>query len=358
MRYITFLLAFIWSVSAANCQTFKGTVYDRSTDNTLSFAIVYISGTSIGTYSDVHGNFTLDISKYSSMPITISLLGYYSVTLSEHGSNKMYNIYLSPKINELDEVVIYAPKMIVLNGVVVTAKKGRWESYLRIFKREFLGETENASECEILNEKDLRFSYNSDSSTLRASSSKPILIHNKALGYTITYYLDKFQFSRKMDEKRVLTEKFVLMGNYLFKDDLLTLSEYEKGKVEEKRRSAYLGSRMHFFRLLYRGNLAQEGNYKIGLSDNTPVSKVFSISSKTPINSDSFVIRKDSISSYIKNEGELSVTYRFKNTTINVRMDSVYFQKNGYFDPIDIWFSGDMSKQRIGDLLPFEYLLK
>jgi hypothetical protein len=70
------------------------------------------------------------------------------------------------------------------------------------------------------------------------------------------------------------------------------------------------------------------------------------------------VIRKDSISSYIKNEGELSVTYRFKNTTINVRMDSVYFQKNGYFDPIEIWFSGDMSKQRIGDLLPFEYLLK
>lgn len=161
-----------------------------------------------------------------------------------------------------------------------------------------------------------------------------------------------------MDEKRVLTEKFVLMGNYLFKDDLLTLSESEKGIVEEKRKSAYLGSRMHFFRLLYQGNLTQDGNYKIGLSDNTPVSKGFSIYSKTPINSDSFVIRKDSISSYIKNEGELSVTYRFKNTTINVKMDSVYFQKNGYFDPIEIWFSGDMSKQRIGDLLPFEYLLK
>jgi len=74
------------------------------------------------------------------MPITISILGYYSVTLSEHSSNKMYDIYLSPKMNELNEVVI-------------KGKKGKWETYLRIFKREFLGETETAMECNILMKK-------------------------------------------------------------------------------------------------------------------------------------------------------------------------------------------------------------
>ena len=145
MKKITILIVFIGCFSSAHCQTFKGTVYDRSTDSTLSSAIVYISGTSIGTYSDIFGNFELDISKYSSMPITISMPGYYSVTLSGHGSNKMYNIYLYPKINEL-------------NGVIVKGEKGRWEEYLRIFKREFLGETNNASDCDILNENDLRFS--------------------------------------------------------------------------------------------------------------------------------------------------------------------------------------------------------
>jgi hypothetical protein len=342
MRNITFIIVLIGSFSAAHCQTFKGTVYDRSTDSTLSFAIVYISGTSIGTYSDIHGNFELDLSKYSSMPITISLLGYYSVTLSEHSSNKMYNIYLSPKIKELNEVV-------------VSGKKGKWETYLRIFKREFLGETENASECDILNENDLRFSYYSDGSTLREFSSKPILIHNKALGYTISYYLDKFKYSRKRGEMGELIETSTILGNYLFKDDLLTLSESEKRKVEERRKSAYLGSRMHFFRLLSLGNLKQTGKYNIFLSDNTPVSKGFSIGSKTTINSDSFVNKKDSLSGYLKYEGELYITYALKSTIIKVKLDSVYFEKDGYYDPIGVEFSGDMSKQRIGDLLPFEY---
>lgn len=343
MKKIIIIIVLIRSFSVVYCQTFKGTVYDRSTDSTLSFAIVYISGTSIGTYSDIHGNFEFVISKYSAMPITISLLGYYSVTLSEHSSNKVYNIYLSPKINELNEVV-------------VTGKKGKWETYLRIFKREFLGETENAMECDILNENDLRFSYNSDSSTLREISLKPILIRNKALGYTITYYLDKFKFSRKRSERGELTETSTILGNYLFKDDLLTLSESEKRKVEERRKSAYLGSRMHFFRSLYIGNLIQRGEYSISLSDNNLFSKGFSISSKTPINSESFVIKKDSLSGYLKNEGELSVTYKWMNTLINVKMDSVYFEKDGFYDPIGVEFSGEMSKRRIGDLLPFEYL--
>jgi CarboxypepD_reg-like domain len=342
MRNLIIIIALIGYFSVAHCQTFKGTVYDRSTDSTLSFATVYISGTSIGTYSDIHGNFELDISKYSSIPITISLLGYYSVTLSEHNSNKMYDIYLSPKINELNEVV-------------VTGKKGKWETYLRIFKREFLGETENASECDILNENDLRFFYNSDSSTLREISLKPILIRNKALGYTITYYLDKFKFSRHRVANGQLTETCAILGNYLFKDDLLTLSESEKSKIEERRKSAYLGSRMHFFRSLYNGNLIQRGQYSISISDNGSFTKGFSINSKTPINSDSFIIKKDSLSGYLKNARELSVTYKWMNTLINIKWDSVYFEKDGYYDPVGVEFSGDMSKQRIGDLLPFEY---
>jgi hypothetical protein len=344
MRKIIIIIVLIGYISEAHCQTFKGIVYDRSTDSTLSFAIVYISGTSVGTYSDIHGKFELDISKFSSMPLTISLLGYYSVTISEYSSNKMYNIYLTPKITELNEVV-------------VAAKKGKWETYLRIFKREFLGETENGSECDILNENDLRFSYNSDGSTLREISLKPILIHNKALGYTITYYLDKFKFSRKTGNSGELIETSTILGNYLFKDDLLTLSESEKRKVEERRKRAYFGSRMHFFRSLYSGNIKQRGEYSISLSDTNLSPSEFLISSKTPIYSSSLVTKKDSLSGYLKNDGELIVSYKWMNTGITVKWDSVYFEKDGFYDPIGVEFSGEMSKQRIGDLLPFEYII-
>jgi hypothetical protein len=149
-----------------------------------------------------------------------------------------------------------------------------------------------------------------------------------------------------------------MMGNYLFKDDLSQLSESEKSKVEERRRSAYQGSCMQFLRLLYEGNLNQRGRYSISLLDNSLFSTVFIIGSKTPVNSKSLVIRKDSISSYFKNEGKLQIRFGTKYSTIDLRTDYVCFEKNGYFDPNELWVSGDMSKRRIGDLLPFEYWLK
>src|SRR5665647_10480 len=126
MRSITILILLLTYFSIGQCQTFKGIVYDQSTDSTLSFAVIYISGTSIGTYADINGKFELDISKYASKPITISLVGYYSVSISEHRNNKIYKIYLSIKTNELNEVV-------------VKGKKGKWDTYLQIFKRQFLG---------------------------------------------------------------------------------------------------------------------------------------------------------------------------------------------------------------------------
>lgn len=97
MRSVCLIVLLNGSVSTAYCQTIKGTVYDRTTDSILSYAVVYISGTSVGTSADIHGNFELDISKYSSMPITISLIGYYSTILSEHSSNKIFKFIFSPK---------------------------------------------------------------------------------------------------------------------------------------------------------------------------------------------------------------------------------------------------------------------
>jgi hypothetical protein len=70
------------------------------------------------------------------------------------------------------------------------------------------------------------------------------------------------------------------------------------------------------------------------------------------------VIRKDRISNYIRKEGDLYVKFGEKHSTIVEKMDSIYFEKNGYYDPTGVDFSGYMSKKRIGDLLPFEYVLK
>ncbi len=340
-KILTVFVVFLVCFSSARCQIFKGTVYDRLTDSTLSSAVIYISGTSLGTYSDTHGNFELDISGYSSKPVTISLIGYYSVTLSEHSSNKMYKVYLSTKINELNEVVV--------NG-----KKGNWETNLKTFKNEFLGKSKNATKCDILNEKDLRFS-NIHDSILTAFSLKPLVILNKTLGYTITYYLDKFTYSYESEGTRVYNEKCFILGNFIIKDNLSTLNESERRTVIENRRHAYLGSRMHFFRLLYSGKLNHRGRYVISLTDGSSQFPIFII--RTDINSESFEIKKDSLSAYLKFEKEFSVTYRGIESKIFIKKDSVYFEKYGFYDPFGVDFSGNMSDKRMGDLLPYEYIL-
>jgi hypothetical protein len=349
MRRIIIILVLNGFLIAAHSQIIKGIVYDRSNDSTLASAMVYISGTSVGTYSDIHGNFELDISKFATLPITISLLGYRSITLHEPATDKVLHIYLIPKINELKEIVIKAKE------------PGDREGYLNAFKRQFLGETLNSMSCEILNENDIFLSYNPDSCTLKAFAYKPILIRNKALGYTITYYLNKFVFFEKTTEKSIVTRNheqltsLLLQGNYRFKDEISALSPSEKIKVAARRRSAYLGSRMHFFRTLYAGTLSQKGNHGLILSENMPASFPFSISSNKPIDARKLVLKKDSISAFLGYQGALSVKYRQRLTPITIRVNSLYFERDGYFDPIGIEFSGEMSKQRIGDLLPFEY---
>jgi hypothetical protein len=342
MRTLTIMTLLLTYFSVGQSQTFKGTVYDQSTDSTLSFAVIYISGTSIGTYSNINGNFELIIPKNSSKPITISMVGYYSVTLTEYNNNKNYKVYLSTKTNELNEVV-------------VSGKKGKWDTYLQIFKRQFLGSSANALMCDILNVRDLRF-FNINDTTLSAYSLKPLIINNKALGYNITYYLDKFIYNYQKDEKHIFNETCFILGNYLFKDDLITLNESEKMAVERRRRNAYLGSRMHFFRLLYLGNLHHRGRNITALSDSITIPTVFLIYSKN--NSKSILFKKDSISSYIKYKGDLQVKYKMMSSTIHIKKDSVYFEKYGFYDPFAVDFTGDMSNRRIGDLLPYEYKLK
>jgi hypothetical protein len=345
MRKFGFIIVLICYFSAVRGQIIIGTVYDQSTDSTLSDAAIYLNGTSIATYSDKNGNFELKIPGYSSLPISISMPGYNSITIDEHSSRNIYRIYLTPKIEELKEVV-------------VSTNKGKWDTYLRMFKKVFLGETKNALECNIINENDLRFSFSYDSNTLRAFSLKPILICNSALAYTISYYLDNFSYSHKNVVMGYSNESFQLRGNYLFTDDLATLGDTEKIRAEERRKNAYLGSRMHFFRSLFLDSLIRTGRDEFSLpyKDSGSIgSHEFLIFSFTPVHSNSILIRRDSISGYFRKADKLVVSYGWRESILNIKTDSAYFDKNGYFDANEMIFDGDMALKRIGDLLPYEY---
>src|SRR4030042_5966290 len=145
-------------------------------------------------------------------------------------------IYQTHKIYDLNEVVIKAKSL---------ARERR--SNLLLFKNEFLGQTYNAYQCIILNKNDITFNYGHDKDTLRAYASKPLQIVNNALGYKITYFLDKFEYDRK-------NRTFFFKGEIIYNEDF-AMNVNQKQSYDLQRRGAYLGSRMQFFRNLWADNL-------------------------------------------------------------------------------------------------------
>ena len=328
MRKIILLLLLLTFCQVGRTQIIEGTILDQTGGIKISFASVYLNGTSVGTYSDQNGDFKLDITKYSSMPLTISALGYYSVTLSDFAKDIPVMVHLAPKIFELNEVVINS-KAIDKERII----------NLRLFRNEFLGTTDNANKCEIINEKDIAFNYGSDKDTLKAFASHPIIIYNNALGYKITYYLDKFEYYKK-------SKSFFYKGSTIFSEDS-TSEKTQKQFFERRRRYSYLGSRIQFFRSLWANNLNPSG-----FSIKNPADEILGYNN--------IVVVDDSLKKFLTYKGDLKISYysKFSTSYIEFLKDSVYFDSNGYFDASGIIWEGQMARQRIGDLLPYEYKIK
>jgi hypothetical protein len=310
-------------------QEIHGIVIDENTKQLLANVNVFFNGTTIGTKTDSKGSFKLIIPENQKLPLALSAIGYNSLLLTEYPTDKLLKILLVPKIYELDEVV-------------VVSRRSLWEksvrnSYLNIFRKQFIGQTVNAYLCKIQNEYDLVFQYNEDQQLLTAYSLKPLMINNKSLGYQIYYYLDSFVYSQ---EPYSLT----YTGYFIFKEDS-TLNEKDYKRAENRRRLAYLGSRMHFMRSLWENNLDSAG-YIIKNSANEIIPY------------DSLVIQTDSSEKYLRKKGAYSIAYLSKvsRSSMELKHDTIYFNKLGYFDPYGINWVGEITRQRVADLLPFDYV--
>jgi hypothetical protein len=328
MRKLFLILQFINLSLAAYNQVITGTVFDNKTKSSIYSASIYFNGTSVGTLSDDKGKFKLDVSKYNlTMPLTISAIGYYSFTLKYISETKPNLVYLNPKLFELNEVTVSAK----FHGIA-------WRENLTIFRNEFLGTTRNSLNCRIINEDDIRFKLSENKDTLKAFATKPIVIENKALGYKITYYLDKFEFDK-------VSKSFIFNGNIIFQEDS-TIKDSKRLYFERKRKNIYLGSRMHFFRALWRDDLNAAG-FTVRNSANEIVSF------------DKIVILKDGNKKYLTYTGDLGISYLTNRSTsaLIFLKESVFFDPNGYFEPNGIIWEGEISRQRIADLLPYDFLL-
>jgi hypothetical protein len=334
-KAITAALLFLTIGLFTNGQAIFGTIIDKSTNKTIPNACVYFNGTLIGTQSDTDGEFSLKLTGRISIPLTVSCLGYKTATIAADNTNESLSIYLTPNPIKLGDVTVLSESLVKQRRI-----------NLDIFRRIFLGTSENARNCIITNEDDITFNYNSQSDTLMAFASQPLRIENRRLGYSLTYFLECFEYNR-------ITKAYLYKGNVMFNNDFARKGIFRKGYVQV-RKHTYHGSKMHFFRSLWFNKLDKERFELMDTNFNTIVPTDFV--KEYPLNNDTSSIAKciQFPQSIIVQYNDKSYSYR-ETSKMQIVKDIVYFDQDGYYDKTAIEWKGPMSFKHVGDMLPYEY---
>ena len=240
----------------ARCQsiprvTISGTVYDDSTSVVLQNVNVFIARTTLGSTTDQHGRFEIKNVSLGSYEIIASRVGYALRTL---------RVGLTQSRTEEVEIRL-RPRPIQLGEVVVTAAEpSEWKKQLENFITLFLGESQNAKECKILNPEVLDFSVG-NKGEFEASARAPLDIDNLALGYHLQFYLTQFTVGRPGLASLWPSHdnQFLAYAGEPKFTELLAASPEERERWTANRLQAYKGSLRHFLASLFLKELAKEG---------------------------------------------------------------------------------------------------
>ncbi len=331
---ILFLILICSTISNAqlvNRITIKGKVVDKESKEPLENVNVFLANTTIGTTTDKDGKFIIDDVPYGSYNIIFSYIGY-EVESRNFDSYKPYTF----KYN-----ISLKLKPININQVNVSAEVPEdWKEKLKIFKKIFIGETENSKSTKILNPEVLDFAEEKGTGAIKTVADSMLKIENKALGYMLYIVLDSVVY---MPEKNITYKYFPRF------EELSPSSEEEKLTWEKNRQNTYLDSPRHFYYALVHKQLSQ--NYY----------SLHEIPYMTAISPEDLNLTCDRDSSvYTLNyRGAIEVKYYSNNpSTLNFIYPSVSIDKNGnlltYFYSVETY--GYWAKQRIADILPRDYV--
>ena len=160
---------------------FQGRVLDHSNNEPLPLATVYLNNTTIGTSTDLEGNFTLLFSG-SYEELIVSFVGYEVIThqIDKTQLDKRYVFKLMPSQHMLNE------------SFVKEQYSESWYKNVAFFTERFLGDTKASKHTKILNPESLYF--NKNGSLLQAFAREPLIVENEYLGYRIHYLLISFDY--------------------------------------------------------------------------------------------------------------------------------------------------------------------
>jgi hypothetical protein len=223
--------------------TITGKVLNQADKKPVADASIFLSNASVGSKTNSDGTFTLTNAKPGKYDLVISVIGFNAAH---------YAILVDG--NMVLPVIEIAPKAIALKEVSITSKHdpNRERNY-QWFKNEFLGTSELAKECKIINPEMLDLNYDEKTKILTATSFDFLIIENRALGYKIKYLLSDFMLTNTDENDK----KFLYTGAVLFEAMKGTVQQQELW--EKRRQEVYEGSRIHFLRAASGNRIDQEG---------------------------------------------------------------------------------------------------
>jgi hypothetical protein len=324
-----FSTAFLLISPGVKAQVVKGRVVDAETGNPIPNASVYLNGLSKGTTSNTKGEFILYTNE-TKTPLIVSSLGYQADTIGNY-NGKTLTVKLSPRARVLSEVVI--------------GDKSR-EKYMKIFLTQFIGSRNE--DCIIINPEVISFTYRKR--TLAANANQPLIIHNKKLGYKITYFLSAFSYARRSSPNQTSYK-----GNYVFAEDTLGLTPVEIKKIHQARDEAYYGSRMHFIRSVWANDLKKNNFFYDYANTNFAFNN---------IRANKEQLLKDTCTTTLVNSIHHFMEFPCMVIRYNGGNESHLSFQNGTKDELiipasynesNLIWSGKMGGHRVGDLLPLEF---
>lgn len=185
-KAITFLLIFCLSLPALCQINIEGRVVDANDKKPLLFANVFISNTTKGQQTDEKGRFKLTNVPSGTLDLVISYVGY-----------KTFSLQLKADTLKKPLLIMLNADAIELQGVTVKRIKDGFKKYFYLFEEGFMGKTEFSKDCKLKNPKALNFSMDNNDSELVIRAEEPLIIENKALGYVVKYQLEEFRYHFK-----------------------------------------------------------------------------------------------------------------------------------------------------------------
>jgi 6-pyruvoyl-tetrahydropterin synthase len=390
MKAVLLLLVAIGCYPSTFSQSLHGIILNAKTKAPIPGCSVYLNNTSRGDVSNAKGEFTINRVPSGKYELIASSIGYdtYILSLSSEQVSGPLTIELGTKSVDLEAVI------------VEPYEKHGWQKWGKLFLDNFIGTGGHSNECAIKNQNAIRFHYSKKNERLSVTATEPLVIENKALGYSISYDLKQFSIDFS-------TNIVVTLGLTFFRE--VPASEKRMKKFIEQRDHSYLGSVAHFMRSMQENRLTENGftviktiqarnlereRVKALYTASMPVSDSFRVdrnqveqlTSAHKLNKDSMpyyravldqpavyakyvILPADSLISPDEEgkkrlffDGNLQVMYR---TSSNFHQSSMYlatpapiviYPHGGYYPPQELVIGGAWSlSEKINNLLPLDF---